>query len=1441
MPVTKLQVHDCSQYTTCYDCLGAKDPYCGWCSFEDKCSPTTDCQIKDQSMRWLSYSGQQCTNITQVVPSKIQKGRGITTQELKVSIAYLPPIDENELKCVFTSYEIGNKRPVVLKTQGKPLLQGGVRCDTPMPNKLPPIPTGKDHIVMKLSIQSKEKDVVSTNFTFFDCSLHDSCTRCTLSDFPCTWCVQSHICTYEPDQECQGQKLVTGSQRPGKTLAPGPKSCPRIEIVNSLEKILVASNTKTDISVKAVNLYDFQTLNGIKCFFNIKDGYTVSAQVVQHADSTDITCGEVLFDYIPDIKSQNVPFEILWDTDKPLDNPSNIQVMMYKCEIMAKSCGECLALDEQYLCGWCDNRCSTQKWCNDKNNRWLPAKTSICPNPKIIKISPESGPLSGGTHLTITGQDMGQNKKDITVEIGNQICKIIDFKAPKELVCETPSFNSETRVQVYINVRNQYKTSGLHFFKYVDPLISNIYPSKGPLSGGTRVTLSGDNMDAGSKAIITIGTLQCIDIERKSDKELACTTTEATNEMVEQLSRVSVTIDNQLVETTTDIDYKYVADPTINAIDPKKSVREGGLTITIYGENFDSVLKPTMIFPDDENPIEGSCEVRSSTKMVCLSPKLQSFDEPYEEISYGFKMDGVKELYNLTENFIDYGSFKVFPNPILKEFPNGMESHQTKNQYLTINGHNLNVAVQKSEWKVQIGREFCNVTSVAETQLTCTPPKTEPPSLNGKEHPEVVVFVGANFSSSIGLLQYEEPDGLSLPAIIGISVGAAILVVFVIIFCIAYLVKSQRSDDMMKKMRIQMDSLESRVANECKEAFAELQTDMTELTSDHVGQISIPFWDYRTFCMKVLFPGQEDHVVVRELQVDIRHNKEDIERGLQLFFQLISNKTFLLIFIRTLESNRNFQLKDRVNVASLISVALQTKMEYATDILKTLLADLIEKSVEGQKNHPKLLLRRNESVAEKMLTNWFTFLLYRFMKECAGEPLFMLYQAIKQQVSKGPVDAITSEARYSLSEDKLIRQQIQYKVMMVHVVDVDSFPQQTHPVKVLDCDTISQVKEKILDAIYKNAPFSSRPLKENLDLVLFDHKPEWLCPPNEKVQSYLPSHKDTHRLVLHDEDATSKMDSDCRRLNSLAHYKVPDGAYVALEAKNTITYNSSIISEKSLKYDNMSFYNRSPSLNRTTSPNSINIDVDSVKSYHLVRQHDSDVQKEGDRGSKMVAEIYLPRLLVTKGTLQSFVDDLFERIFSTANRSNVLPLAIKYMFDFLDDQALLHNIQDNETVHTWKSNSLPLRFWVNVMKNPNFVFDIYKSNIVDSCLSVVAQTFMDSCSVHEHVLGKDSPSSKLLYAKDIPKYKQWVDRYYQDIKMMPAISDQDMTAMLTEESRLHNQEFNTNAALYELYKYVNKYYPELKDSLEDDEFARRSKLRYKLEKVRATMDGDAVC
>ena len=53
-------------------------------------------------------------------------------------------------------------------------------------------------------------------------------------------------------------------------------------------------------------------------------------------------------------------------------------------------------------------------------------------------------------------------------------------------------------------------------------------------------------------------------------------------------------------------------------------------------------------------------------------------------------------------------------------------------------------------------------------------------------------------------------------------------------------------------------------------------------------------------------------------------------------------------------------------------------------------------------------------------------------------------------------------------------------------------------------------------------------------------------------------------------------------------------------------------------------------------------------------------------------------------------------------------------------------------------------------------------------------------------------------------------RYYSDISRMPAISDQDMSAYLAEQSRLHANQFNSMSALHEIYSYIVKYKDEVR-------------------------------
>lgn len=442
------------------------------------------------------------------------------------------------------------------------------------------------------------------------------------------------------------------------------------------------------------------------------------------------------------------------------------------------------------------------------------------------------------------------------------------------------------------------------------------------------------------------------------------------------------------------------------------------------------------------------------------------------------------------------------------------------------------------------------------------------------------------------------------------------------------------------------------------------------------------------------------------------------------FEQLINNKYFLLTFIETLEAQKSFNIRDKVNVASLLMIVLMNKMEFATDILKCLLLRLIDKSVMAK--HPQLMLRRTESVVEKMLTNYMAICMYDYLKEYAGSSLFLLFKAIKHQIEKGMVDAITHDARYSLSEERLLRGQIENNFVTLHIVqdDLDEKIQ----CKVLDCDTISQVKSKILDALFKNTPFSMRPSVHEVDL-------EW-------------RHGRGGHLTLQDEDVTSKTINCWKRLNTLAQYGVKESAIMSLIAKQNDGYNLSY-SKQQQPYHNCYYINNSQS--HIIISGDIETGLQQPRIYHLVKPHSEEQfsmkqnpNSTSERTHKAIPEIFLTRLLATKGTIQKFVDDFFATIL-TVNEE--LPPAVKWLFDLLDDAARRHGITDPEVVHAWKSNSLPLRFWVNFIKNPDFIFDINKTTTVDSCLSVIAQTFMDACATTEHRLGKDSPSNKLLFAK----------------------------------------------------------------------------------------------
>ncbi|XP_075794897.1 plexin-A1 [Pelodiscus sinensis] len=1385
--VTRVPVESCEQYKSCALCLGSKDPHCGWCVLHNICSRKDRCERADEPQRFASDL-KQCVELT-VQPKNIS----VTMSEVSLVLqAWNVPDLSAGVNCSFEDFTESESR----------IEDGRIYCSSPSAKDVIPITRGRgDKRVVKLYLKSKEtgKKFAAVDFIFYNCSVHQSCLSCVNGSFPCHWCKYRHICTHNA-ADCSFQEGRVNMS----------EDCP--QILPSTQ-IYIPVGVVKPITLTAKNLPQPQSgQRNYECIFHIPGSATRVTAL--RFNSTSIQCQNTSYFYEGnDISDLPVNLSVVWNGNFVIDNPQNIQAHLYKCSALRESCGLCLKADPRFECGWCvtEKRCSLRQHCPAYESSWMHASNgnSRCTDPKIIKLSPETGPRQGGTRLTITGENLGLKFEDVRsgVRVGKVMCIPIEseYISAEQIVCEigdaSPSRAHDARVEVCIrDCSPSYKATSPKSFTFVMPTFYRVTPARGPLSGGTWISVEGSHLNAGSDVTVTIGGRPCA-FSWRNAREIRCRTPPGQSPGG---SPILINI-NRAELSNHEVKYNYTEDPTVQKIDPEWSIKSGGTLLTVIGTNLATIKEPRIRAKYGNAERENNCTVYNDTTMLCYAPSIDNPSRSPPEIGdrpdeIGFVMDNVQALLIVnTTNFVYY------PDPVFEPLSASGMLELKPSSPLILKGRNLlppAAGNSRLNYTVLIGDTPCALT-VSETQLLC-----ESPNLTGQHK---VTIKAGGFEFSPGTLQIYSDSLLTLPAIIGIGGGGGLLLLIIIIVLIAYKRKSRDADRTLKRLQLQMDNLESRVALECKEAFAELQTDIHELTNDLDGA-GIPFLDYRTYAMRVLFPGIEDHPVLKEMEV-----QANVEKSLTLFGQLLNKKHFLLTFIRTLEAQRSFSMRDRGNVASLIMTALQGEMEYATGVLKQLLSDLIEKNLES-KNHPKLLLRRTESVAEKMLTNWFTFLLYKFLKECAGEPLFMLYCAIKQQMEKGPIDAITGEARYSLSEDKLIRQQIDYKMLTLNCVNPENENAPEIPVKVLNCDTITQVKEKLLDAVYKGVPYSQRPKAGDMDL-------EWR-------QGRMA------RIILQDEDVTTKIDNDWKRLNTLAHYQVTDGSSVALVPKQNSAYNisnSSTFTKSLSRYESMLRTASSPDSLRSRTP-MITPDLESgTKLWHLVKNHDHMDQREGDRGSKMVSEIYLTRLLATKGTLQKFVDDLFETIFSTAHRGSALPLAIKYMFDFLDEQADKHQINDYDVRHTWKSNCLPLRFWVNVIKNPQFVFDIHKNSITDACLSVVAQTFMDSCSTSEHKLGKDSPSNKLLYAKDIPNYKSWVERYYADIAKMPAISDQDMSAYLAEQSRLHLSQFNSMSALHEIYSYITKYKDEILAALEKDEQARRQRLRSKLEQAIDTM------
>ncbi|KAJ6639753.1 Plexin-B3 [Pseudolycoriella hygida] len=294
---------ECALFLNCAECLTA-DPFCGWCMGENKCSQKSHCDDSSiELLPWLSSESGKCPIITGVVPRMVERN---TSRQIELTVENFPSAVENVV-CAFVTLN----QSAILKNATKK--ENVITC----------------YVIAKLSIRTvNEPDISSTPFTFYDCTTYKSCTECTMSQFPCKWCVDSNLCTSDATEQCRNDMLVTGVTTGIRSS--GATFCPKISRTTSEgNEILVPNGSKKVIKVRAHIVGSFMVQSRFLCSFII-DGRTITVNGQLLGDT--IYCDAIEFSTTSTSQKTVVPFAVLVGRSKQLDNPDNIHVVICQPE-----------------------------------------------------------------------------------------------------------------------------------------------------------------------------------------------------------------------------------------------------------------------------------------------------------------------------------------------------------------------------------------------------------------------------------------------------------------------------------------------------------------------------------------------------------------------------------------------------------------------------------------------------------------------------------------------------------------------------------------------------------------------------------------------------------------------------------------------------------------------------------------------------------------------------------------------------------------------------------------------------------------------------------------------------------------------------------------------------------------------------------------------------
>jgi uncharacterized membrane protein len=199
--------------------------------------------------------------------------------------------------------------------------------------------------------------------------------------------------------------------------------------------------------------------------------------------------------------------------------------------------------------------------------------------PDITNVSPDLGPATGGTQVTITGAGLSGAT---AVDFGSTAVSVTADSATSVTANSPPGAAGVVDVTVVTPSGTSTDSYNDQFTYTGTPVVSSISPNSGPVAGGTTVTISGTNF--GGISSVMIGGVAATDLTYISSTSITAVTP------AESAGPAAVTVTTTYGASNAST-FTYEGVPTISSIvsaglSTATGSTTGGTVVTITGTNF---------------------------------------------------------------------------------------------------------------------------------------------------------------------------------------------------------------------------------------------------------------------------------------------------------------------------------------------------------------------------------------------------------------------------------------------------------------------------------------------------------------------------------------------------------------------------------------------------------------------------------------------------------------------------------------------------------------------------------------------------------------------------------------------------------------------------------------------------------------------------------------